>query len=400
VHPDELGGMEGFTGTRALHAKVVVMEGARNGLAYIGSANFTAHGWGFLDKQTAANVEAGLILLRSAATLESLIPDLVGQPVLLTNGNLHALRAPEHGPGDDPWPEFIRQVLLSPAARDENELELLIDVEPEGAPLSWSAKLPNKGEIQGETFVRVESTMEAPRTFFRLPLSPQTLTRLLTEQEILICWSECPSGRPVPLNVESSARVRLPIAPGNQRIEESHLLSYYQGRISWEELFPDPDPPPDPPDNLPIPAVAAAGVDKSRIQSYQIRDFVEALTGLSQDLKAAMQSEPSMRLALLGPVSPFALAQTVMDAVKLGRRTPTAAAFQLVEILACLKSARSFAVSEKLSRIWAQHLENTTDKIAGLFRQLASSHGEVLATNKAFGRYQKAVLAGVPRLEL
>ena len=129
---------------------------------------------------------------------------------------------------------------------------------------------------------------------------------------------------------------------------------------------------------------------------------VEAL-GLTPDGELAVSS-PTARLATgisrVGRVSPFALAQTVMDAVKLGRRTPTAAAFQLVEILACLKSARSFAVSEKLSRIWAQHLENTTDKIAGLFRQLASSHGEVLATNKAFGRYQKAVLAGVPRLEL
>jgi hypothetical protein len=65
----------------------------------------------------------------------------------------------------------------------------------------------------------------------------------LTEQEILICWRDCPSGRPVPLNVESSARARLPISPGNQRIEEAHLLSYYQGRIQWEDLFPDPDPP-------------------------------------------------------------------------------------------------------------------------------------------------------------
>jgi hypothetical protein len=60
VLPAELGGMEGFTGSRALHAKIVLMEGTKNGLAYLGSANLTAHGWGFLDNQTAANVEAGL----------------------------------------------------------------------------------------------------------------------------------------------------------------------------------------------------------------------------------------------------------------------------------------------------------------------------------------------------
>ena len=48
VLPAELGGMEGFTGSRALHAKIVLMEGTEERLAYLGSANFTAHGWGFL----------------------------------------------------------------------------------------------------------------------------------------------------------------------------------------------------------------------------------------------------------------------------------------------------------------------------------------------------------------
>jgi phosphatidylserine/phosphatidylglycerophosphate/cardiolipin synthase-like enzyme len=395
----ELGRTEGFTGTRALHAKVVLMEGSRNGLAYLGSANFTAHGWGFLNNQTAANVEAGLVLRRSLkdAAFESLIPDLVGDPVVLTNGNFQNLRAPENGPGDEPWPEFIREVLLSPAARDEKELALLIEIEPAGAPLPWSAKLPGKEGVPHETLVLVESPLEATKTSFRIPLSPQTFTRLLTEHEILICWSECPSGRPVPLNVEASARALLPISPGNQRIEETNLLSYYQGRISWEELFPDPDPPTGQLDSQPVPATSVAGVDKSRIQSYQIREFVEALTGLSQDLMSATRSEPCMRLALLGPVSPFALAQSVIEAVKSRRRTPTAAAFQLVEILACLKSACSFAVPEKLTKIWERHLEDSTKKIAHILRELVGAHGEELASNRAFRRYQKAVLDGSGR---
>lgn len=398
VHPAELGGMEGFTGTRALHAKIVLLEGVKTGLAYIGSANFTAHGWGFLRNQADANVEAGLILRRSvqAATFESLMPDLAGDPVLLSSGNFDALRKPENGPPDEPWPEFIRQVLLSPITSDDDELELLIEVEPADARLPWSAKLPDKDGVPGETFVRVKKAPEASRRVFHLPLSPHTLTRLLTEQEILICWKECPSGRPVPINIESSARSRLPIAPGNQRVEEAHLLSYYQGRISWEELFPDPDFPIGQSENLPLPATPAAGVDKSRIQSYQIREFVEALTGLRQDLSAATRSEPSMRLALLGPVSPYALAQTVLDAVKSARRTPTAAAFQLVEILACLKSARSFTVSEKLSETWEQHLKDATNKISRILKDLIASHGETMIANKAFGRYQRTVLTGSP----
>ncbi len=400
VHPEELGGMEGFTGGRALHAKVVLMEGTRNGLAYVGSANFTAHGWGFLGGELAANVEAGLILRRSlqTATLDRLLPDLVGQPILLANTNAQALRAPESSPEDNPWPEFIQHVLLSPCPADENQLRLLIEVAPDSALLLWSAKLPDKDGILGETLVPVEATQDPSKTSFPIPLSTQRLARLLTEQEILICWTGCPSGRAVPLNVESSARSRLPISPGTQRIEETQLLSYYQGRIAWEELFPDPDLAPGEAGTPAPPAAPDAGVDKSRIQSYQIREFVEALTGLRQDLQAATQSEPSMRLALLGPVSPIALATTVIEAVKSSRRTPTAAAFQLVEILACLNSARAFDVPEKLSLAWQQHLGDTTGKTSRLLEQLLSDHRDTLASNKAFSRYQKAVLADGPKL--
>jgi hypothetical protein len=398
VLPAELGGMEGFTGTRALHAKIVLMEGTKNGLAYLGSANFTAHGWGFLDNQTAANVEAGLIIRRSLQTgvFDSLIPDLVGKPILLASGNFQSLQAPEHGAEDEPWPDFIQQVLLSPAGLDDNELELLIEVDPAAAPLPWSAKLLDKEGFPAETLVRTETAAERSKKSVRVPLPSQTLTRLLTDQEILICWSDCPRGRAVPLNVDASARMRLPISPAQRRIQETDLLLYYQGRISWEELFPDPDPPSGQADASALPSTPAAGVDKSRIQSYQIREFVEALTGISQDLAASAQSESSMRLALLGPVSPLALAHTVCDAVDSGCRSPMAAAFQLVEILACLKSARSLTVPERLSQAWDGHLREATGKITTIFKQLVASHSEPLA-NKAFERYHKTVLAGGAR---
>jgi hypothetical protein len=396
IQPEEIGGMEGFTGTRRLHAKVVLMEGTRTTLAYLGSANFTARGWGFLANH-AANVEAGLILRRSmqGASLAKLIPELVGQPILLGDGNTQALRAPENGPGDEPWPEFIKQILLSPAAKGEEELELRIEVTPGSRTLSWSAKLLDKEGISGETILPVESTRDTSNALHIVPLSAQNLTRLLTEQEVLICWSECPSGRPVPLNIESSARALLPISPGNKDIEESSLLCYYQGRISWEQLFPDPDLAMGQNSNAPLPTAPGAGVDKSRIQSYQIREFVEALTGLRQDLQAATRTEASMRLALLGPVSPVALAQTIFEATKSGRRTPTAAAFQLVEILSCLKSARGFPVPEKLRQAWKKHSEEATKRTARILEDIFSAHGESLLSGKAFGRYQKAVLAGL-----
>jgi hypothetical protein len=99
-----------------------------------------------------------------------------------------------------------------------------------------------------------------------------------------------------------------------------------------------------------------------------------------------------MRLALLGPVSPVALAGTVFEVVRSGRRTPTGGAFQLVEILACLNSARLLQVAEKLSEPWQRHLSEAFAKTARILDQLISEHQSQLDGNKAFKRYQNAVL--------
>jgi phosphatidylserine/phosphatidylglycerophosphate/cardiolipin synthase-like enzyme len=401
VHPEELGGMEGFTSTRALHAKVVLVEGTRSGLAYLGSANFTAHGWGFIPGEGNANTEAGVILRRSLhnSDFDSVLPDLVGQPIVLSNANIHSLRPPEMGPADEPWPEFIRQVLLAPVTADDNKLELRIETAADGGGFLWHARLLDKDGIPGETLLSLEQTKDSTKYVFPVSLSDQILTRLLTDQEIQICWDGCPAGRPFPLNVEASARASLPISPGKQSIEENHLISYYQGRIAWEQLFPDPNAGGPSGDQSMLATAIASGVDKSRIQSYQIREFVEALAGLNQDLRSATQSEPAMRLALLGPVSPFALAQTIIDAVVAGRRTPTAAGFQLVEILACLQLAGSHPVPERLATVWQQHLQQVNGKISRLMGKLVADHPALFASNKAFGRYRKAVLNGETMLK-
>ena len=400
VLPAELGGMEGFTGTRALHAKVILMEGAKTGLAYLGSANFTAHGWGFLDIHSAANVEAGLIIRRplQSGIFNNLIPDLVGKPILLASGSFLSLKAPEVGPEDDPWPEFIREVLLSPAGAGNKELELLIEVDPAIVPLAWSAKLLDKEGFPGDILTNVETAIDRSMKSVRVSISPQILTRLLTDQEVQICWSDCTQGRAVPLNVEMSARMLLPISPAKHRIQETELVSYYQGRISWEELFPDPDETNGKTDSSGLAATLDAGVDKSRIQSYQIREFVEALTGIGQDLASCNQSESSMRLALLGPVSPLALAHTIREAVYSGSRTPMAAAFQLTELLACLNSARSMPVLERLTTAWQDHLRDATSKITDILDQLILAHREPLAS-KAFQRYHRIVLANPARID-
>ncbi|MBE0539921.1 MAG: hypothetical protein IH623_00850 [Verrucomicrobia bacterium] len=55
------------------------------------------------------------------------MPDLVGQPIIHGDADIHAVRAPEVGPADGPWPEFIRQVLLSPTDGNPDLLELPVE---------------------------------------------------------------------------------------------------------------------------------------------------------------------------------------------------------------------------------------------------------------------------------
>jgi phosphatidylserine/phosphatidylglycerophosphate/cardiolipin synthase-like enzyme len=394
VHPEELGGMKGFTASRALHAKVVLLEGVRSGLAYLGSANFTGHGWGFIQGNGNANTEAGLILLRSVQSpdLVAVIPDLFGQPLLLSEAETNQLRPPENGPADEPWPGFIRQVILAPIKGEEDKLELRIDIAPESAGLLWSARLLDKEGVPSEILVPLEQTQNPTKNSFKVSLSEQVLTRLLTDQEIQIFWTDCLAGRPFPLNVAASARTSLPVSPGKITLEENHLISYYQGRIAWEQLFPDPEAEKSVAGQIILPKAQDSGVDKSRIQSYQVREFVEALAGLNHDLKSATQSEPAMRLALLGQVSPVALAQTIMEAATIGRRTPTAAAFQLVEILACLQSARYNTIPDRLARVWTELLNQATVRISCHLNLLLANHPGEFAANKAFARYHKAVL--------
>ena len=82
-------------------------------------------------------------------------------------------------------------------------------------------------------------------------------------------------------------------------------------------------------------------LDTRRILAYFMRRFVQAIPGIEAEVGRAAYSRPALEAALRGPTSPLALAEHA--AASLSRtppdepaKTPTAAAFQLVEILAAL----------------------------------------------------------------
>ncbi len=380
VPASEIGLGSGLSALRGLHAKVVIVEGDVTSLAYLGSANFTRHGWGFLSDPLLANIEAGIVIRQTGDArpgLNGLIPAGAGRPVRLDGTGGGRLVTPEPSPEESPWPGFLTAVLLSPSMLDQDTLELRLLVDSSQVEGSWNVSIAAQGSTPEELIWSSIEAQEGSKSEFRIPLRADHLRRLLGVQEVVVSWWHCPEGRPIPLNVDIEARASLPISPEGGRINEGHLIAYYQGRIAWEELFPDPESPKNPgsPDENPS---ERSGVDTSRIQSYIVREFIEALKGLTDDLKAAASSSRGcMRHALLGAVSPVSLARQVFDAATEKRRSPTAAGFQLVEILGCLEKARGFGDPPNRAD-WTDLLGQAIGRVQGMLTKLEEGFREEL----------------------
>lgn len=384
VEREDTGGREEVLRRRALHAKVVLFEGPKTAMAYIGSANFTAQGWGFLSNPRRANLEAGVLIRRTGkerAILEALLPKTTGNPVVLAGAAAAWLALPAPSEEPAPWPAFLRTACLSPEPSNPDRLGLQLRVEPDAVEGAWSVQLPMSNGV----LIRHDSGKALSE--YRVSLGEEALRELLHKQVLLVSFWARQDAVEFPINVELEARPALPLSPGDGRPGEKALLAYYQGRIGWEDLFPsDTDG-----DERTTGSGAhelSSEVDKSNIQSYQIREFVEALRGIRDDLRACAEvSEGAIRLAVLGPVSPVALGQEVMRAVRAKKRSPVAGGFQILELIACLAEAKGFSVKEALSAAWIEHLDQALAKLESLFGELKQYDNQELG-HPSFKAYE------------
>lgn len=366
---------------RKLHAKVLILQGRTTALAYFGSANFTGPGWGFTGTGIGANVEAGVILVRRSGALDdALLPPTTGKPIEIQAGTTGAVLVEE---SERRVPTFIRGVWLEPDPANFDRLRLKIRIDP--------ARVRGPFEVTsaGEDCVVLLRADEGCSEDSYVVLAADALNRLLREQQVRISWWESSEPSDYPVNVTLAARAQLPAVPGSPNPGEKLLLAYYQGKISATDLFP---PPPGWDDD------SAAGVpvenseaDTSRIQSYQVRDFVEALQGIRDDLAAASKgTTATMGLAVSGPVSPVALARHVREAARSGTRGATAAGFQLVEVATCLNDAAALSNSAKPA--WLDILEEGRKTIESMLEDLARVSPSELGRGTSFARYAREVL--------
>jgi hypothetical protein len=208
-------------------------------------------------------------------------------------------------------------------------------------------------------------------------------------REVVVRWGSPRVEARVPVLVDEQAKHHLPLAPGVSGPGEEALLQYYQGRVRWESLFPEPE--------------AARGVDPgsvaiestvdtSRILAYQMREFVEALPGMAQDLLSVPREDRALRRALLGSVSPLALAGHIRDAWRKGQRSQTAGLFQLLEVRLAL--ARVEADMDMDAQDIARAFGEASKEIEALIREVKSM-GDIGSSVKSF---EKRVRAEIQRL--
>lgn len=374
VPSDEVDATGDFEFLRDLHAKIVVLENQEHSLAYFGSANFTRHGWGFLPRNRRPNIETGVVVLTSPGVTKALIPKTIGAAVSLNKNAKGKLAPPDSEPDGPSWPSFVKSVLLIPSTKEEGSLALEITVDPELIEGDWVVGIDSESAFQKLEFPDSKNGVHV------VELSEEQLRQIIRSQEVTVKWWDSGAGRRFPVNVSIDARPTLPISPASGNPKEQHLIAYYQGRIRWEDLFPDPAPDPDDSNPNPLDEIDESGVDTSKIQSYIVREFVEALKGINDDLKsAALSTKGCMRLAILGTVSPLALAKHVCDAAVKGQRTPTATGFQLVEILSCLHAARHYQSSDQFRSNWQSLIDETTAEVSQLLKKLKKQFPDELS---------------------
>jgi hypothetical protein len=218
--------------------------------------------------------------------------------------------------------------------------------------------------------------------------------RLLVHRSVPVRWGRPPLQALFPINILETAKAGLPSILG-VRPDEQQLLAYFHGRIGEDDLLlileqralKDDREGASRPDSSP----------QVELQNYLIREFVESLFGLQDVLAAASFSPRALEQALLGDFSPASLGEQITQAFRAGRRSPTATAFQLTELLRVV-SGLSPSNTHAISDDERNSIEDVKER--GVVRLL--SLVEISGKNKLFaeackdGHFKRFVRSSLP----
>lgn len=374
---------------RALHAKMILLDGPAGSVLYTGSANCTRRG---LSLGGPTNWEAGFVYRLRPRQRKHL------QPLLACLGPAIEV-LPDHPPrtlppvreADPAVPAFIAAVTAEGSKvtvhlRDgvpvPEDLVLLMEIPSwmmENA--YWLLYQSSAESPANQTICR--NLEESPRCDATLvPLAPSRMDGpVIPHVFVEVRWQ----GHVANFPVRFDDKATLPIQLIGRKPTEGELIEYFLfGREPEEGYTGEID-------------LAAAGssptndepIDTRRILAYFIRRFVQAIPGMEAEIRRSSYSRAALDAALRGPTSPLELAERAFASLS---RAPTsdepvktaiAVGFQLTEILALLLRGKAQITDEALKDCFVSAISRCQE----LVRSLADIHPEL--KNGAFHLYQQ-----------
>lgn len=374
---------------RALHAKIVLLDGHGGSVLYVGSSNCTRRGLGLGGP---VNHEAGFVYRltpRLRKQIEGLLAFAGPPSEVLTN----ALPATVHPPPAEeaPVPAFLAEVvatgtLVTVRFREAvpGDLVLLMPIPTKvGDAGYWLLyRADATGAAPGQP-VEADLTI-CPRCDKSLNSVAADLSGQAVQPHVFVevRWS----GHSALFPVRFDDKARLPLLLVGRKPTEGELIDYFlfgKEPEAWDDGSGSPredgsDPAPDAP------------LDTRRILAYFIRRFVQALPGIEAEVSRAAYSRAALDAALRGPTSPLELAERAFQSLSRRaddepQKTPIAVGFQLTEILAALLRCEAVVVAPELRACFNPVIARCRE----LLDRLVSQHAEL--SSGAFQNYSARV---------
>ena len=389
------GNQTSFENQRALHAKVILVDGKEGSVLYAGSSNCTRRGLGLGGP---SNSEAGFVYRLTPRQRKQLVGllEFAGPATEVYADHVPATAQPT----DDEKafvPTFLAEVIASGSMvtvhfRDvvPPDLVLLMPIPARVGDAGYWFLFeadPLKESLPDATTLDLKTCQKCDDQLKPLPTDSscqQTQPHVFIEAR----WQ----GHSATFPVRFDDKAQLPLLLVGRKPTEGEMIEYFlfgtepedgddgNGLTGAGTKGPKPDAP----------------INTSRILAYFIRRFVQAIPGIETEIRRAGYSRASLDAVLRGPISPLELAERAY--ISLNRppthnepqKSPTAVGFQLTEILAALLRSKEFISDSELQACFDPVILRCKEMLS----MLVSEQAEL--QSQGFRLYQSTILGDSP----
>ena len=376
---------------RALHAKMILLDGTTGNVLYAGSSNCTRRGLGLGGPR---NFEAGFVFhltSRQRKNISKLLA-FAGPAVEIYSERVPATIQPT-AKEDTFAPMFLGEVIAAGTmitlrfskAIPSDTVVLMPNPKKVGDSEYWLL-YKGDGYSQSPAQTITVDLVSCPQCDELLhPLGAANADHPIVPHVFAEVRWEGHSAR-FPIRFDDKAR--LPLLLIGRKLTEGELIDYFlfgKEPPEWEDtdgtsgngyVTSDDDSP----------------VDTRRILAYFVRRFIQAIPGIEAEIRRASYSRVALESALRGPTSPLELAERAFSSLGCfpahdePKKTPTAVGFQIIEILAVLQRCL-LAVSDP-DLLFC--FEPVLARCQELLNTLVSQHADLRTAE--FGLYRAQVL--------